>query len=280
MNPRLTDRDIRLLEMLLNNTVMSFEEIRLYVFGARHKATVCNRLKRLEQIELVRRISVGNFIYKMNMRLIGVVVQITKRGIEVLKGWRKLDERLRSEPLPVNLQSLIHDLELNQVVRGLQAQLAKSVVINGKHLRADGHGYLKKVPDAILELATSDLEKAKVLGLIPVDAKPKTDGSLRFSIELELTAKSDHRYREILNGYRMSRETDRVLYLYHDETVAKKVQSVLVGFPVKQNMRAHQGIFSFLAVDNLARPIAQTKYVDVTDSISKEPIIMQEVANG
>lgn len=243
---RITQRDLSLLELLCRNTVMSFEEVRLYAFGGLHKATVCNRLSKLEHMALIRRINVGNFIYKRNMRPVGVVVQITKKGIEVLKRYERFREEWRPEPVPINIQSLIHDLELNRVVRSLGEQLPSTVITNGKHLAKDGGGIHSKIPDAVLELAVADLEKAKQLGIVPPDTRPKNTSSMRIAVELELTMKSDRRYREIITGYRMSREAERVLYLSHDPAVFRKIQAVIAGFPIKGDIRPHGGIFSFL----------------------------------
>jgi hypothetical protein len=234
--------------MLCQNTVMSFEEVRLWAFEGRHKATVCNRLSKLERMALLRRIHVGNFIYKRNMRPVGVVAQITKRGIEILKRCGLFDEQWRAEPVPVNIQSLIHDLELNQVVRGTMERLPGSAVINGKHLAKNGGAVNSKIPDAVLELVASDIEEAKRIGIVSPGAAVKGAASLRVAVELELTMKSDRRYREIITGYRFSREVDRVLYLSHDVAVFRKIQSVLAGFPIKGEIQGHSGIFSFLSV--------------------------------
>ncbi len=249
---RLTRRDLSLLVLLCRNTVMSFEEVRLYAFEGRHKATVCNRLAKLERMALLRRINVGNFIYKRNMRPVGVVIQITKRGIEVLKRCGQFDERWRAKPVPVNIQSLIHDLELNQVVRGIIERLPGAEIINGKHLSKDGGGASVKMPDAVLALAAANLEEAMRTGVVAPDTAMKGAAHLRVAVELELTAKSDRRYREIIMGYRLSREVERVLYLSHDVAVFRKIQSVLAGYSMKGELRAHSGIFSFLTVSAVA----------------------------
>lgn len=261
---RITQRDLSLLSLLCQNTVMSFEEVRLWAFEGRHKATVCNRLSKLEQMALLRRINVGNFIYKRNMRPVGVVVQITKRGVEILKSCGRFDERWRHEPVPVNIQSLIHDLELNGVLRGIGERLPSSTLINGKHLSKDGSPLRSKIPDAVLELTATDLEGAKRLGLIGPEAGLKGAASVKVAVELELTTKSDRRYREILTGYRMSRAVDRVLYLSHDVAVFRKIQSVLAGFPIKGEIRPHSGIFSFLPLSSVAPKNAHEKLLEVS----------------
>ena len=265
---RITPRDLSLLELLCGNTVMSFEEVRLYAFGGLHKATVCNRLKKLEQMQLIRRINVGNFIYKRNMRPVGVVVQITKRGIELLKRFEKFRAEWKAEPVPLNIQSLIHDLELNQVVRSLGERLPGTTITNGKHLASQGGGIHSKMPDAMLEVATADLETVRQFGIVPLDAKPRTGDSLRIAVELELTCKSDRRYRDIITGYRMSRDTERVLYLSHDEAVFRKIQGVLAGFPIKGDIRPHSGMFSFL-------PLAKI----VAEACKAEPKMVQVEAD-
>lgn len=245
---RITPRDLSLLAMLCRNTVMSFEEVRLFAFEGKHKATVCNRLTKLERMALLRRINVGNFIYKRNMRPVGVVVQITRRGIEVLKQCGLFNDRWKAEPVPVNIQSLIHDLELNQALRGIGDRLPSSTVINGKHLSNGGGTVNSKIPDAVLEVTATELEEAKRLGIVGPEAALKGTAPLCVAVELELTTKSDRRYREIITGYRLSREADRVLYLSHDMAVFRKIQSVLAGYPVNGKVRPHSGIFSFLPV--------------------------------
>lgn len=238
--------------MLCRYTVLSFEEVRLFAFEGKHKATVCNRLTKLERMALLRRINVGNFIYKRNMRPVGVVVQITKKGIEVLKQCGLFNDRWKTEPVPVNIQSLIHDLELNQSLRGIGERLPSSTVINGKHLSKGGGAVNSKMPDAVMEIAATDHEEAKRIGVIGPEAAMKGAAPLRVAVELELTAKSDRRYREIITGYRLSRGADRVLYLSHDVAVFRKIQSVLAGFPIKGEVRSHSGIFSFMPVSAVA----------------------------
>lgn len=249
---RITPRDLSLLVLLCQNTVMSFEEVRLWAFQGRHKATVCNRLTKLERMALLRRINIGNFIYKRNMRPVGVVVQITKRGIEVLKQCDLFDERWKTQPVPVNIQSLIHDLELNQAVRGIGERLLGAVITNGKHLLKDGSAANAKIPDALLELNANDFDEAKRIGIVGPEVVLKNATPLRVAVELELTTKSDRRYREIITGYRLNRNVDRVLYLSHDQAVFRKIQGVLAGYPLKGQVRPHSGIFSFLPVSAIA----------------------------
>jgi hypothetical protein len=268
---RLTQRDLSLLALLCRNTVMSFEEVRLFAFEGRHKATVCNRLTKLERMTLLRRINVGNFIYKRNMRSVGVVIQITKRGIEILRRCELFDERWKAEPVPVNIQSLIHDLELNQAVRGISERLPHAAITNGKHLLKDGSAVNAKIPDALLELAARDLEEAKRIGIVGMDSAVKGAAPLRVAIELELTTKSDRRYREIITGYRLSREVDRVLYLSNDMAVFRKIQSVLAGFPIKGEIQRHSGIFSFLTLSAVAPKHDQRLGQDVSGSGGRPP---------
>lgn len=198
------------------------------------------------------------------MRPVGVVVQITKRGIEILKSCGRFDERWKNEPVPVNIQSLIHDLELNGVLRGIAERFPGASILNGKHLLKDGGALHSKIPDAVLELAACDVEEAKRLGLIGPETALKGAASVKVAVELELTTKSDRRYREILTGYRMNREVDRVLYLSHDVAVFRKIQSVLAGFPVKGEIRPHSGVFSFLPLSSVAPKNVHEKLLEVS----------------
>ena len=237
--------------LLYQNTVMSFEQVRLWAFDGKHKTTVCNRLTKLERMGLIRRINVGNFIYKTHMRPISVVLQITRSGITAMKNILGEHDDMRSEPVPVNIQSLIHDLELNDVVHQIKMKLSKAVVTNGKLLETNNFGDFKKVPDALLEIPQSEIEMAKGLGLLPNSAALKGNRNLRLAVELELTVKSDRRYREIINAYRLSQMFDQVLYLSADTAIIRKVQSVLIGFPIKGDLKPHHGIFSFLEMQKL-----------------------------
>jgi beta-lactamase superfamily II metal-dependent hydrolase len=53
------------------------------------------------------------------------------------------------------------------------------------------------------------------------------------AVELELTVKSEKRYREILLHYRLSEKFSQILYISNDIGVLKKVQSVLTGRNIK-----------------------------------------------
>ncbi|MCB0411021.1 MAG: hypothetical protein KDD22_00750, partial [Bdellovibrionales bacterium] len=136
----------------------------------------------------------------------------------------------------------------NQAMRGIGEQLPGVNVINGKHLLKENGTNNAKIPDAVLEVATTDLEEAKRIGIVGPDAVTKGAINIKVAVELELTTKSDRRYREIITGYRLNRNVDRVLYLSHDWAVFRKIQSVLAGFPIKGEVRQHSGIFSFLPV--------------------------------
>jgi hypothetical protein len=203
------------------------------------------------------------------MRPVGVVLQITKRGIDVLKAVGRHCERWKPEPIPVNIQSLIHDLELNQVVRGIRKILPEAVITNGKHLSKINDGNFSKIPDAVLELPVSSLEEAKII--IRPDVGLKMDRAMRVALELELTAKSDRRYREIISNYRLSREVDHVLYLSQDRSVFRKIQSVIAGAPIKGEIKLHSGIFSFLdlfAIDCKADKIEDEKFQQQLSEVS------------
>ena len=50
------------------------------------------------------------------------------------------------------------------------------------------------------------------------------------ALELELTAKSEMRYREIILSYRTSSEFDSVLYVVKELSIQKKIGGLITGF--------------------------------------------------
>ena len=107
------------------------------------------------------------------------------------------------------------------------------------------------MPDAILELPPSNLDLAMQQGLVATDTEAKGTSVVRVGVELELTAKSERRYREIITGYRLNRNVDRVLYLSHDQATFRKIQSQLAGYAIKGELRSSSGMFSFLYMRRL-----------------------------
>ena len=50
------------------------------------------------------------------------------------------------------------------------------------------------------------------------------------ALELELTAKSEKRYRELILKYRLAKDFESVVYITSSDAIRNKIQSLLGGF--------------------------------------------------
>ncbi len=234
-----TARDLSLLQSLYDNTLLSFSQIVKFHFTERSKPTVINRLTKLESAGLITRLKVPRLEVTNSKKMISVIYQITRFGISVVQK-RHSEFELRSEPVRLRPYSIDHDLLLVEVMAALKIEFLGFKIVHGElfHSLANTSG-LK--PDAVL--------------IDPIKNQ-------KIAVELELTAKSEKRYRELMLKYRLSKDFSKVIYITSQRQIESKIKSVLgSGF---MNSR-----FEFLTLDdvlktksdrpinNLAEPKAQ-----------------------
>ena len=57
------------------------------------------------------------------------------------------------------------------------------------------------------------------------------DGTIKSAIELELTSKSETRYRQIIVSYRLSPYYREVLYYVGNQSIKNKIEYAITGYP-------------------------------------------------
>ncbi len=210
----LTERDFLLLRGLYDYSLMSYPQIERMYFEGKSKSTIINRLSKLESSEFISKYRVPRLMAAGSHQVISVVYQITKKGIRELQK-RYLEEELYPDPIRLQAMSIDHDLLLVDVLCAFQKRHKEMSFELGAHfcLKQNSSGIK---PDAILRLSKSE--------------KPT-------ALELELTAKSEKRYRELILKYRLSKEFSSVLYVTGSGVISRKIQSILGPPQMKTNFR-------------------------------------------
>lgn len=202
----LTSRDLKLMKILYQSVALSFPQFGRKVFQGRAKSTVLNRLARLEEAGLIRRMRVQGFAGEGTLASVRAVFQLSTHGVrELSKVHGSIVER--HDPIRIHAQSLSHDLLLVDVADALTTRFPGARITDGRLSKRAGTP-LQAKPDLILEFASGE--------------KP-------WAIELELTPKSEKRYRDIVLRYRLSREFDRVLYVTDSKQVITRLTKILEG---------------------------------------------------
>ncbi len=199
---KLTTRDIQVLEGCYRNTVMSFSQIHERYFKGLSIATVSNRLGQLVESGLLIKTRFALPLMVTGQSPVGVVYQLARFGLKAL-GELFPDEVIREKLIPLNNQSIRHDLVLNEALQALERRFPDSRVIN-ERLWKNGYNHAsKRNPDAII---------------LQQDGKPSV------AIELELTAKSKKTYRDIILQYRLNNLFSKVLYVVSGNVIRKKIE--------------------------------------------------------
>jgi Fe2+ or Zn2+ uptake regulation protein len=228
-NLRLTLRDIELMKDIYDSEFLSFYQVHEKHFPENKRPTVYNRLSKLMAAEIIKAVSINLIAYHRRGELLGVVYVLTKEGLRRLQDY-KMTEDINQNPASLNLSCLYHDLLLTDVLRIFKAswKILKPTKIDQK-----------RIPDAIL-----------------ID--PRTNKKM--ALELELTAKSERRYREIILDYRTSSEFDSVLYVVKDESIQRKIGGVITGFNGRFEIGDDTDKFKFMT---LAQLLNSTKEEDL-----------------
>ncbi len=207
---------------LYSNVFLSFEQIRCEHFKNCATSTVYNRLSKLIKANLLETINVNIKANNLIQKDVGVIYSLSKIGLLKLKEyWHREIQRI--VPAPINLSCLSHDLLLTDVIRRLKRKY-NCHVANTKIMNTSGINY-EQVPDAIVF---------------------ESSNNERWAIELELTAKSNLRYREIVSNYSTSNLFEKVLYITKDESIHKKIGGIISGYGRQFNIEDDTGKFEFM----------------------------------
>ena len=219
-NLRLTFRDIEVMKDIYDSQFLSFYQIHEKHFPKNKRPTVYNRLSKLVKAEIIKAVNVNILAYHRNGELLGVVYVLTKDGLKRLQDY-KMTEDINQNPVSLNLSCLYHDLLLTDVSRILKGSW--KVTKPSKENQ-------NRIPDAVL-----------------VD--PRTNKKM--ALELEMTAKSEMRYREIILSYRTSAEFDSVLYVVKDISIQKKIGGLITGFNGRYEIGDDTDKFKFMTLSQI-----------------------------
>jgi DNA-binding Lrp family transcriptional regulator len=253
---KLMPRDWLLMEGLYANTMMSFKQIANYYFEGRAKSTIHNRLTQLEQGGIIRRFKMGRILHHLLEAEIGVVFSLSKIGLTLLQArtpWRTL----RIEPVPVNTSTLYHDLLLVDVTKKLESIFPEMNFVSGKLLGLPSQK-MKRIPDIIGHWQGTNKMMA---------------------IELELTTKSEKRYRQILTEYRIDQNFEKILYITSHVSIEEKIKTLLTHKKVDSFMRPSTGKFYFATLSDLLKDSPNLTLSNGTDNLCpvKENFYAQQV---
>ncbi len=219
----LTERDFSLLQSLYENIVMTYSQLTRIHFANAKKPTVLNRLSKLERAGFISRERIPKMRLGLDDQAIGVVFQITKEGIVKLKAWRNNFD-YRSQPIRIHPYTLHHDLILVDLAAALKKQLPGCQITNGKLVVSGGNDESGLEPDLIL--------------------KPQNAKEL-WSVELELSDKSERRYRELVLRYRLSKDYARVLYFVGHPSIEALLTRVILNRNPQPFEKSATGKFYF-----------------------------------
>jgi DNA-binding Lrp family transcriptional regulator len=219
-----TSRDYFVLKGLYDFKVMSFPQISRMYFEGNAKPTVVNRLSKLEGSGLISKYKVPRLLTSGSENVISVVYQITRSGIRVLQKWQP-EFDFWPEPLSLQPFSVDHDLLLVDVLETLKKQKPGLQILLGDHFSR-----------------TPNVQGLKPDGLLIMDEVSKP-----VALELELTAKSEKRYRELILKYRLTKDFDHVLYVTGHVQIAAKMRSIIGVGDVT-------GRFKFCQVSDILKP--------------------------
>lgn len=228
-NLKLTARDREVLYDCYSHAVMSFSQVHKRHFRDKSIATVSNRLGQLRRGGYLKRHRVGIALFCGNADEVGIVYQLTRKGHTYLRGAFP-NEPIRDEPHRLNPPSLAHDLLLNDTLAALKMRFPDHRLVHGK-LFPVPNGSGVRHPDAVI---------------LDQFGQPNT------AIELELTAKSDTRYRSILVQYMTSAEYKSVLYIVGGSVISDKIKYQITHQKSTPHLRAPStGKFYFVTLSDL-----------------------------
>ncbi len=222
---RLSSRDLELLEKLYRHQFLSFYQIQSEFFKNKAKPTVYNRLSKIIKAGFISVLRTNLYAHHFDGRIVSAVYQITKNGIKALQSFFP-ERSLRREPLCLSMGSLYHDLVLTDVCKNLENVFEDKNIEVFQRSRFTSEN-LDKVPDAVIEDSRDN----------------KT-----WALELELSAKSEERYRDIVLNYRLSKVFEKVIYVYQNNEVRNKIGAVITGFGKNYKFSDYTDRFYFVSL--------------------------------
>lgn len=234
---RLTIRDIELLKDIYANQFLSFYQIHEKHFHENKRPTVYNRLSKLIRGSILEATNVQLMCHHRRNELIGVIYRLTKEGSKKLQEF-SMTYDIQFNSVPVNMSCLYHDLLLTDVLRILKRRWPELQMLNSK-VHNQGFPFKERIPDGVL--------------LNPRDKN-------KIALELELTAKSETRYRDIILSYRTSHDFEKVIYVVKDRSIQKKLGGLITGFNGRYVLGDNTDKFEFILLEDLIKPTMEVKY--------------------
>lgn len=243
----LTTRDYSILEDLYHYTVMSFLKIKDKHFQNVGKATAINRLSKLELAGFILRKRLPRFIQSGTDLQVSVVYQITKDGIKELQK-RHSFEVFKHEPIILSPLSIDHDLLLNDVMDTLSEKLKPDKILNGKLIDKEKHTNGIN-PDAVCFC-----------------------GDERIAIELELSLKSEQRYRDLILKYRLAHDFKKVIYVTAFHSIQAKLIEVISHKQLPNAPKVFTDKFYFVDLKELLGGLVHSAISNGKDNILKSEV--------
>ncbi len=197
---RFVPRDLDILKDVHLHTLLTFDQIWREHFEGRTQPTVSERLTKLCNEKLLVKLYTGNIYRLGTFKKVGTVYGMTTRGLRLLESFGALN--VGTDPVAIATSQILHDVLLVDLVRSLLKE-NDCTYINGKNVLKS-----QVNPDGILKFS---------------------DGR-SVAIELELTQKSDQRYRELITGYRLEPAFDEVWYFVKSQGVAASLRAAVTGY--------------------------------------------------
>jgi DNA-binding MarR family transcriptional regulator len=224
----ITERDLALFQYLYDFSLMDLGQVGLYLFEGKAWSTVQNRITKLEKSGFVKRIKISRLLHPKDLRGVSTILQITPKGTRELR--RHLPEMdFSGAVFDIRLSQLDHDLLLVDVAQAIKRGQPLSHIV-------DGRRFIKSKPGVF-----------RVPDLVQIQPQRATANA----IELELTSKSAKRYRQIILSCRASNAFEKVIFVTASNAIARKIQSEILGYKVKEGENPNTGRFEFLTLNEL-----------------------------
>ncbi|HXH76683.1 MAG TPA: hypothetical protein VNJ08_17060 [Bacteriovoracaceae bacterium] len=81
----------------------------------------------------------------------------------------------------------------------------------------------------------------------------------KMALELELTGKSEMRYRDIILSYRTSSDFEKVLYVVKDKSIQRKLGGLITGFNSRYEIGDDTDKFQLMTVGELLNDSLEVK---------------------
>lgn len=246
INIRLTERDLALLFGIYQNVFLTFEQIGKRYFKDKSTSTAYSRISQLMRGGFLQSHRIGGILDKHST--VSCVYQITRKSLEVLEKSNP-DVAFKRDLVKLNSTSLYHDYLLTEVLSILNLEYQELSFRNAKTI-CENLESRDKLPDAIIYGGLG-----KIVG----------------ALELELTQKSDRRYREIVTDYRLSRTFPAVVYVHSNDGIATKIKEIVRGKVVSGLSEIDTGRFYFVKANDLLQD-AKTSITNGKNDLFSHPM--------